>query len=102
VTDTGTGMTPEVMARAFDPFYTTKPWGQGTGLGQVSRLISAASATASARVCAFNFFNMCFAWGFTVSGAIYNERAMRLLDKPRQISRSTAFHGGLEGSRPHP
>ena len=33
VTDTGTGMTPAVMARAFDPFFTTKPQGAGTGLG---------------------------------------------------------------------
>ncbi len=33
VTDTGIGMTPEIIAKAFDPFFTTKPLGQGTGLG---------------------------------------------------------------------
>jgi signal transduction histidine kinase/CheY-like chemotaxis protein len=33
VTDSGCGMTPDVIALAFEPFFTTKPTGQGTGLG---------------------------------------------------------------------
>ncbi|HLN11327.1 MAG TPA: ATP-binding protein [Xanthobacteraceae bacterium] len=33
VTDTGTGMPPEVLARAMEPFFTTKPPGKGSGLG---------------------------------------------------------------------
>jgi CheY-like chemotaxis protein len=33
VTDSGVGMTAEVLARAFEPFFTTKPVGRGSGLG---------------------------------------------------------------------
>ena len=33
VEDTGTGMTPEVLERVYEPFFTTKPQGKGSGLG---------------------------------------------------------------------
>jgi signal transduction histidine kinase len=33
ISDTGTGMTPEILARAFEPFFTSKGPDKGTGLG---------------------------------------------------------------------
>jgi len=33
VSDTGSGISPEIMPKIFDPMFTTKPFGQGTGLG---------------------------------------------------------------------
>ncbi|HYD99665.1 MAG TPA: PAS domain S-box protein [Alphaproteobacteria bacterium] len=48
VADTGTGMPPDVAARAFDPFFTTKGVGKGTGLGlsQVYGIARQAGGTA--------------------------------------------------------
>jgi PAS domain S-box-containing protein len=53
VSDTGSGMPPEVAARAFEPFFTTKGVGEGTGLGlsQVYALAQRSGGTARIESC---------------------------------------------------
>ncbi len=51
VTDTGTGMPPDIIAKAFDPFFTTKPIGQGTGLGLSMIYGFARQSGGQARIC---------------------------------------------------
>ncbi len=50
VSDTGTGMSPEVIDRAFEPFYSTKPKGEGSGLGLATVYGIITQAGGSARI----------------------------------------------------
>jgi two-component system cell cycle sensor histidine kinase/response regulator CckA len=47
ISDTGSGMTPDIQARIFQPFFTTKAHGKGTGLGlaSVKHLVGHANGT---------------------------------------------------------
>src|SRR5690606_12928536 len=50
VSDDGKGMSPEVAARAFDPFFSTKPVGRGTGLGLAQVFGLARQSNGTARI----------------------------------------------------
>ncbi|NNL65304.1 MAG: PAS domain-containing protein [Myxococcales bacterium] len=47
VSDTGSGIDPELLDRVFDPFFTTKPRGSGLGLAMVHRIVEANEGTVS-------------------------------------------------------
>ena len=50
VSDTGTGIPPDIISRVFEPFFTTKPQGQGTGLGLATAYGIATQAGGTIRI----------------------------------------------------
>ena len=97
VTDTGPGMSSEVMEHLFEPFYTTKPIGSGTGLGlsvvygavkQASGWITAVSTEGVGRTAPQKYpsdwKNILGGIGQTCSGATFDIYLPRCLQEPAQ------------------
>ncbi len=85
VSDTGTGMTPDIIARAFDPFFTTKPIGVGTGLGlsMIYGFAKQSGGTVSIYSEPGEGTNMCIYLPRHVGDAEETDMAAELADAPR-------------------
>ena len=88
VTDTGTGMAPEVLARAFDPFFTTKEVGQGTGLG-LSQVYGFMKQSGG-------YVNIASEVG---SGTIVNVCLPRLMSAAHKLAAPPQVHAAMAGTQ---
>ena len=81
VTDTGIGMSPNVLARAFEPFFTTKEPGKGTGLGLAQLYGFARQSGGTARIESQE--------GEGTSVTIYLPRTRRRMDAPEAAAQGS-------------
>jgi PAS domain S-box-containing protein len=87
LTDTGCGMTPEVIARAFEPFFTTKDIGKGTGLG-LSQVYGFAKQSGG-----FVSIDSVFGRGTTISIYLPRTNAPDAAEQLRTTRALTSHHG---------
>jgi hypothetical protein len=88
VSDTGVGMSPNVVERAFDPFFTTKPIGLGTGLGLSMIYGFAKQSRGHVRICSQE--------GHGTTVRLYLARAYMDLDPPPRRLQPSSGHRAVK------